>query len=158
MHHYSLPIVPFLVVAIVSTLAANRSWLRKGKSIILWMLAILFLGLTLRLALIDNKGYLFDWSNWQATQEAIAQVKTKGSVLTTHEIAPHVTHRPVVKFYRSPPVNASKFDYILLNLEHASLRVENTAPGLVEQLERDKRFQLTYQKDKVYLFEKLRNS
>ncbi|MFN7808472.1 MAG: hypothetical protein ACK54M_06760, partial [Pseudanabaena sp.] len=94
---------------------------------------------------------------WQANNEAIALVKNKkGSILTTHEIAPHVTHREQVKMaFSDIPHNLEAFEYILLNTRHAGYRSDrNYALSLVEQAKKIPSFKLEYQKDDVYLFTK----
>ena len=153
-HHYSLPILPFLLVAAISSLAAGRGWLQSGRAIALWSL-VAFLALA-KFGYFGSK-YLESFDTWQATREAIAQVQTPGGVLTTHEIAPHLTHRRVVKFtdVNSPPANFTEFDYILLNLRHPGWNSNpDFAAGLANQLKNTQEFNLSYQHDDVYLFKK----
>ena len=153
-HHYSLPILPFLLVAAISSLAAGRGWLQSGRAIALWSL-VAFLALA-KFGYFGSK-YLESFDTWQATREAIAQVQTPGGVLTTHEIAPHLTHRRVVKFTdaNSPPANFTEFDYILLNLRHPGWNSNpDFAAGLANQLKNTQEFNLSYQRDDVYLFKK----
>lgn len=195
-HHYSLPILPFLIVAVISSLAAGRGWLRNGRLIVLWSLVAF-----LALAKYGYFGsiYLDSLDTWQATREAIAQVQngnkadavlrqrvsggiippenalkesifpqtapeysdrflpTQGGVLTTAEVAPHLTHRPLVKLTdtNSPPTNIAEFDYVLLNVRHPGwLSNQEFAASLVNQLKNAQEFQLSYQRDDVYLFTK----
>ena len=100
--------------------------------------------------------YLQSLDTWQATNEAIALVKTQGSTLTTHEIAPHVTHRPQVKLaFSNLKPNLEEFDYILLNTRHAGWQSDRDyALNLVAQSKRTPSLKLDYQKDDVYLFTK----
>lgn len=154
-HHYSLPILPFLIVAAISSLAAGRGWLRSGRAIALWSL-IAFLALA-KFGYFGSK-YLESVDTWQATTQAIAQVQTNGGVLTTHEIAPHLTHRKKIKFTdaNSPPANLAEFDYILLNLRHPGWKSNpDFAASLVNQIKTTQEFTQPYQRDDVYLFKKL---
>lgn len=151
-HHYSLPILPFLLVAVISSLAANRAWLRNSRLITLWSLVAF-----LALAKYGYFGsiYLDSLDTLQATKQAIAQVTTKGSVLTTAEIVPHLTHRQLIKLTdaNSPPANLTQFDYVLLNVRHPGwLSNSEFATSLVNQLKSTQEFQLSYQQDDVYLF------
>lgn len=153
-HHYSLPIVPFLLVAVISSAAANRSWLRSGRLITLWSLVAF-----LALAKYGYFGsiYLNSLDTLQATRQAIAQVQTKGGVLTTAEIAPHLTHRQLIKLTdaNSPQADLTQFDYVLLNVRHPGwLSNSEFATSLVNQLKNTQEFQLSYQQDDVYLFTK----
>ncbi len=154
-HQYSLPILPFLILALISSLAANKSWLRNPRTILIWALvAFLALG-----------KYGFFWSRylrsidtWQATREAIALVETKEAVLTTHSIFPHLTHRQKIQFVDDlsggvPDLN--KFKYILLNVRHPDgSRNPKFAASLVNQLKNNKLFEIVKERDEVYLFVK----
>ncbi|MGK7875885.1 MAG: DUF2079 domain-containing protein [Xenococcaceae cyanobacterium] len=154
-HHYSLPILPFLLLAVISTLAAGGGWLRSRRLIILWAL-IAFLALA-------KFGYF--WSiyleridTWKAMREAVSLVPTKGSVLTSDYIAPHLTHRPVVKLALegSESMDLSQFDYVLLNVRHRGMaNSQEIAASLVDRLKQAPEFQLTYEQDEVFLFEKV---
>lgn len=153
-HHYSLPIVPFLLVAVISSLAAGCGWLRNGRLITLWSLVAF-----LALAKYGYFGsiYLDSLDTLQATQQAIAKVQTQGGVLTTAEIAPHLTHRQLIKLTdaNSPPNDLTQFDYVLLNVRHPGwLSNSEFATSLVNQLKNTQEFQLSYQQDDVYLFAK----
>ncbi|NMF61922.1 hypothetical protein DP113_06845 [Brasilonema octagenarum UFV-E1] len=153
-NQYSLPAVPFLVLAVISSLAIGQGWLRNKRKIVMWSI-VAFLALA-------KYGYF--WSiylnsldTWQATRQAVTLVQTKGSVLTTAQIAPHLTHRPVVKLTsaKSPPANLAEFDYILLNLSHPGwLSDREFATNLVESLKKTQLFELRYHQDGVHLFVK----
>ncbi|MCA6621725.1 MAG: DUF2079 domain-containing protein [Pseudanabaena sp. M165S2SP1A06QC] len=154
-NHYPLPILPFLIlVAIhsIDTFTTNKKW--GYKFIIFWL--VLSFATMSRLNLFLGE-YLYTLDTWQANNEAIALVKNKkGSILTTHEIAPHVTHREQVKMaFSDIPHNLEAFEYILLNTRHAGYRSDrNYALSLVEQAKKIPSFKLEYQKDDVYLFTK----
>ncbi|MFQ4143235.1 DUF2079 domain-containing protein [Chlorogloeopsis sp. ULAP02] len=153
-HQYSLPILPFLFVAVIQAFANQYAWIQKSRTILLYCL-VAFLALA-------KYGYFWtiyldSLDTWQATREAIALVQTKGGVYTTAEIAPHLTHRPLLKFTdaNSPPADLTKFEYILLNVRHPGwLSNRDFATNLVNQLQNTELFQLSYQHDDVYLFVK----
>ena len=166
-HQYSVPILPFLLVAVISSLAYSNQ--QKGKTvferlplpnyplprvIVIWSL-IAFLALA-------KYGYF--WTIYlkgidtlPATKEAISLVETKGSVLTTAQIAPHLAHRPVVKLTQAhaPPANLAEFDYVLLNLRYPGWMSDREfVKNLVTKLKNTPQFQLKYQRDDIYLFTK----
>ncbi|MEG4627745.1 DUF2079 domain-containing protein [Microcoleus sp. w1-18aA5] len=166
-HQYSVPILPFFLVAVISSLAASNQ--QKGKTIfdrlplanyplprviVIWSL-IAFLALA-------KYGYF--WSIYlngldtlPATREAISLVETKGSVLTTAQIAPHLAHRPVVKLTlaNAPPANLAEFDYVLLNLRYPGWMSDKAfVENLITKLKNTPQFQLKYQRDDIYLFTK----
>ena len=152
-HQYSLPILPFLILAVISSLAANKSWLRNPKIIVIWALvAFLALG-----------KYGFFWSrylrsidNWQATREAIALVETKEAVLTTHSIYPHLSHRSKIQFVddlSGGVPDLAQFQYILLNVRHPDgTRNPEFAANLIDQLKDNQLFELVKERDEVYFF------
>ena len=164
-HQYSVPILPFLLVAVISSLAYSNQ--QKGKTIfdrlplpnyplprviVIWSL-IAFLALA---------KYGYYWTIYlngidtlPATKEAISLVETKGSVLTTAQIAPHLAHRPVVKLTQAhaPPANLAEFDYVLLNLRYPGWMSDREfVKNLVTKLKNTPQFQLKYQRDDIYLF------
>jgi len=166
-HQYSVPILPFLLVAVISSLAASNQ--QKGKTIfdrlpipnyplprviVIWSL-IAFLALA-------KYGYF--WTIYlkgidtlPATREAISLVETKGSVLTNFQIAPHLAHRPVVRLTHAnaPPANLAEFDYVLLNLRYPGWMSDREfVKNLVTKLKNTPQFQLKYQRDDIYLFTK----
>jgi len=164
-HQYSIPILPFLLVTVISSLAASNQ--QKGKTIfdrlpipnyplprviVIWSL-IAFLALA-------KYGYF--WTIYlngidtlSATKEAISLVETKGSVLTSAQIAPHLAHRPVVKLTQAdaPPANLTEFDYVLLNLRYPGWMSDRAfVENLITRLKNNPQFQLKYQRDDIYLF------
>lgn len=151
-HQYSLPILPFLLLVVIATVAANKAWLKRPKWIITWSL-IWFLAL-------GKYGYF--WSlylnsldTWKATREAIALIETNGAVLTTSPIAPHLTHRQQIKLaiYGSESLDLEQFNYILLNQRHPGW---GSSPELIDdflkKLDLAPQFELKYQQDQVFLF------
>ncbi|MBD2520687.1 DUF2079 domain-containing protein [Nostoc sp. FACHB-973] len=154
-HQYSLPILPFLMLAVISTLAAGKGWLKNKKAIILWSV-ITFLALA-KFTYFGGR-YLNSIDNWQAAKEAITQVKTKGSVYTTIQISPHLSQRKFIKVVNndSSIIDLKTFDYILLNVRHPGLgSTPEVATKLVNQIKNNQDFYLTYQQDDVYVFVKI---
>ena len=176
-HQYSVPVLPFLFLAAIESLAARRGWCQSPRKIVSHSLSqaiahllrrewcqaprtIILWSLLAFLALAKygyfGSIYLNSLDTRQATQTAIAQVKS-GAVLTTAEIAPHLTHRRLVRFTdaTSLPTNLAKFNYVLLNQRHPGwLSNSEFATKLVEQLKNAPEFHLSYQRDDVYLFAK----
>ncbi len=152
--HYSLPAIPFLVLAVIANLAAGRAWLRNQKAIILWSL-LGFLALA-KFGFFASQ-HLKYLDNWQATREAIALVSSPENLLTTEHIAPHLSHRKLIKckFANSPQHDLNTFDYIFLNVRHPGWSdTSESAIGLVNLLKNQPKFQLKYQRDDVFLFVK----
>lgn len=153
--HYSLPAIPFLILVLIASLAAGKAWLKQRRTIILWSLIwFIIFG---KFGFFSSK-YLHNIDNWAATKEAIALVKTKDSVLTTDIITPHLTHRELISFkYNSSQdiAELNKFHYILLNVRHPGWAASpESLSNLVNILKNQSSFNLEYQQNDVYLFEK----
>ena len=149
-HQYSLPILPFLLLSAIASLAAGDVWLRS-QWIRLWSLVAF-----LAFAKFGYFGslYLETLDTWQATREAVALVPPQGSVLTTSAIAPHLTHRPFVALATEETVELNQFEYILLNRRHPGWASSpEIMASLVERLAQSP-WQQRYQRDDVFLFAK----
>ncbi|OCQ95320.1 hypothetical protein BCD67_02440 [Oscillatoriales cyanobacterium USR001] len=167
-HQYSLPLLPFLLLAVIATLV-DREKIGQNpiklpitnyqlpkfiitKFIIIWSL-VTFLALA-------KYGYFWtiyldSLDTWQATKNAITLVKTSGNVLTTANIAPHLSHRKVINLtnVNAAPKNLADFDYVLLNIRHPGWNSnQEFANSLVNQLKNNPEFKLSYDRDGVYLF------
>ncbi|WP_325078597.1 DUF2079 domain-containing protein [Sphaerospermopsis aphanizomenoides] len=153
-HQYSLPALPFLILAVIASLAHGKGLLQNKRGIIIWSL-ITFLCLA-KFTHFTGK-YLEFTDNWQATRQAISLITTKGSVYTTAQIAPHLSHRDLIKFtdVGSPNQDLNIFDYILLNVRHPGWASNKEfATELVSQLTNNPEFKLEYKNNDVYLFTK----
>ncbi|MBD2164533.1 DUF2079 domain-containing protein [Calothrix membranacea FACHB-236] len=149
--HYSLPALPFLMVAIIASLASGKTWIKQNRVIILWSLVgFLVLG---KWGLFTSR-YLRNVDNWQATKDAIALIKTPDSVFTTDVITPHLTHRELISFkYNLNDLN--NYHYILLNLRHPGWAASaEDYQILYNKLQTQPEFKLQYQREDVYLFRK----
>jgi len=155
-HQYSLPIVPFVFLVVISYLQSTPSLHRlinyRGYRMILCWAVLAFLILS-RLSFFFGS-YYNSIDTLQSTREAIAKIHSNESVLTTAEIAPHLTHRSSINFTNTDSSkNVDRFHYVLLNTRHPGwMSSKQIATDLVNQLSNDKQFQLNYQKDDVYLF------
>lgn len=149
--HYSLPVIPFLMLALIASIAADTAWVKQRKSIILWSL-FWFLALG-KFGFFTSK-YINNLDNLQATKEAISLIKTQDSVLTTDIITPHLTHRQQISFkYKINELN--NFHYILLNTRHPGwAATAEDYDNLTKELKKNSDFNLKYQRDNVYLFQK----
>ncbi|PSB35862.1 hypothetical protein C7B82_00150 [Stenomitos frigidus ULC18] len=151
-HQYSVPILPFLLLAVIAALAANKSWVRSQRGIILWAL-IGFLALA-KFGYFGDR-YLAKVNTWQATRAAIAQVQTTGSVLTNPQTAPHLTHRAVIRLATDQfnPATLNDFSYVLLDTRYPGMSCsKETMSHLLKQAQQSSSHELTYQRDDVYLF------
>jgi uncharacterized membrane protein len=116
-HQYSLPLLPFLILVVISTLSIGKGLVRKKRLIIIWSL-VTFLSLA-KFTHFGGK-YLASLDTWAATNAAIAQVKTQGSVYTTAQISTHLNHREFIYFTNAnaPSIDLNTFEYVLLNVRH----------------------------------------
>ncbi|MEN9226721.1 MAG: DUF2079 domain-containing protein, partial [Thermostichus sp. DRC_bins_24] len=156
-HHYALPIIPFLVLTVIESFRVNRAWIPLSKVGLIWSL-LAFLALA-KYGFFGSI-YLTSLDTWQATRQALSLVGSKGGVLTTHEISPHLTHRAIIDFTDENKTSLEvgspqwdPFDYVLLNSRHPGWRSSRAfSDALVLNLQQADHFQLLYQQDEVYLF------
>ena len=175
-HQYSVPILPFLMVAVISSLASDNrylgdffwSYLFKSLRIFIkihdykqYLEKLILVGAVVSFLCLAKFGYFWsiylqDLDTWKANKIAISQIKNMpGSVLTTANLAPHLTHRPLVKFTNidAPPPDLSRFDYVLLNIRHPGWKSDpEFAEALAHKLTKMPEFQLSFSQDEVYLF------
>ncbi|MEC4803744.1 MAG: DUF2079 domain-containing protein [Jaaginema sp. PMC 1079.18] len=155
-HQYSVPILPFLLLIIILNLAHNSSLLKKSKSILIWCFLCFLI-----LAKYTSFAKYFDiLGEWDATRQAVAQIETKGCVLTTSEIAPHLTHRQGLYLlsHDVPSLETlEQYQYVLLSLRHPGYGSSlDIAQQTLERIETMPDFSLQFEQDEVYLF--LQNS
>ena len=90
-----------------------------------------------------------------ATNNAITYVKTKGGVLTDNRLAPHFTHRSIVKLLnQTEPDNLDEFDYVVLNLRHPWPDTEEAGIILSKNLQNQEEWELSYQQNDVIVFQR----
>ncbi|BBA79088.1 hypothetical protein RGRSB_0513 [cyanobacterium endosymbiont of Rhopalodia gibberula] len=151
-HQYSLPILPFLLLSNIYTLAAKKEIIKRHKIIIIWSL-ITFLVLA-KYNYFGSK-YLEQLDTLLAMKQGIKLVPPQVKVLTSPQIAPHLTHRPVVKLgiKGAESIDINNFDYILLNVHHPSWpKSKKTVIDLVKKLKENTKFISIYEQDNVFLF------
>jgi uncharacterized membrane protein len=129
---------------------------RVSKLLILWAL--------LTFLILAKYGYFWtvylkSGDTWQATRQAINLVQTKGSVLTDNSLAPHLAHRSNLKLLHqvANQRNLQEFDYILLNLRHPWPDTQEVAVSVTSELKGSDEFKISYQRDDVFLFQRIRN-
>ncbi len=155
LHQYSLPVIPFLVVFAIATLSQQTAWIRRPRWIMLWSI-VSFVALA-KYGFFTGK-YLTRLDQLPAMQAAIAQVKsTRDPVLTTSYFVPHLTHRSGLEYTKTfaPPTTLEPYQSILLNLQDPGW---GSTPELTQQVfervQHDPQFQLTWMRDRIYLFQR----
>ncbi len=154
-HQYSLPLLPFLLLSVIATLAAGKGWFRHPKGIIIWAL-IAFLALA-KYGYFTAK-YLEQIDTLPAMRQATLLVPEQRALLVSPQISPHLTHRNHVKLIikANEPFAIAEYDSILLNARYPGWESsQETVVNLLNQLQQDANFKLHYQKDDVWLFEKV---
>ncbi len=150
-HQYSIPILPFLLLSIIATLAANKGLFRNPKYIIIWsFIAFLALG---KYGYFTSR-YLEQIDTLSAMREAVKLVPAEVKVLTSPQISPHLTHRSIIKLAIKDrePIDVEEFDYILLNTRYSGWEnSQETVNNIVNQLKQNKNFRLEYEKNGVVL-------
>lgn len=155
-HHYSLPIFPFIIVWLIHSLKEyqqenKRRWLKP--KILIVSAIISFFALAKYDFFITR--YFPNLPNLPSLYTAVSLVKTKESVLTTANIAPHLAKRQTIKLI-SKDCPSEKyndiFKYIVLDLINNKSEL---IPDLIYQLKNSSNFKLVYETDNVFLFVKV---
>ncbi|MBD1842007.1 DUF2079 domain-containing protein [Cyanobacteria bacterium FACHB-63] len=150
-NQYALPILPFLMVMAITTVATQR---RRSRVILVWSL-IGFLALA-KFGYFGSR-YLDRVSILSETYAAIAQITTKEPVLTTSYVVPHLAHRTTIDYLKlsEPATNLNDFKYVLLNPAFPGWASSSQlVQQILSQVQANPDFELRYQKSSVYLFVK----
>ncbi|MGF1494794.1 MAG: DUF2079 domain-containing protein [Microcoleaceae cyanobacterium] len=169
-HQYSVPVIPFLITIMIASIASNHQFY-LGKYLHLHLQKVeCHLSETLHRFIIISSivGFVclakfgYFWSiyleqidTWSACRAAISLVTTQDGLLTTSNLASHLSQRQLIRFTNidDPPQDLSRFKYVLLNIRHPGWKsTSKFSKNLVTQLEQSPNFHLTYQQDDVYLF------
>ena len=151
-HQYSLPIFPFLLVAVIAALAAGHTWWQRRRWIVLWSLLAF---VVIQSFYSYNFRYLKAIDTWQATRQAIAQIPPhQGGVIADNYLGAHLSQRPYINlpYPRILNKNLSQIDYVLLNLRHPFSVDRDEVQKVFQRMQKRRDFQLTYEQDEVYLF------
>ncbi len=159
-HQYSLPIIPFLFVWLIYSLAyiekkQKRPWL-SPRLLIIWSI-ISFLSLAKYGYFYERYFPLIPYNNF--VRHGINLIPPQARVLTSSYIANHLSHRISIQVIRVPKhlteIELSSFDYILISLKHLDHpMVQEDAQKIIEKLSILPKFSLIYQNNSVYLFYK----
>lgn len=159
-HQYSLPIIPFLFVWLVASVAylikhRQRRWLSR-RVLILWS-AVAWLALA-------KYGYFWTryaslYANVSAVRGAIGLVEPEARVLTSGYIAPHLSHRSTLILLNddahAQQIAQHELDTVLIAMQHLGrATLPQVAEATIEKLIKSPEFDLVYHQQDVYLFEK----
>jgi len=153
---YSVPILPFLLLAILSAWTAGRiQWRRRW--ILAWSLAGFFALAKYGYFWTD---YLDTLDTWQASREAIALIQTQGPVLAPARLVPHLTHRKTIQLPR-PELDLDtlvNYEYIVLDLRHPGFASSAEAvAAITARLATEPSFFVRHWRDDVVLYEQFEN-
>ncbi|MCC0178357.1 DUF2079 domain-containing protein [Waterburya agarophytonicola K14] len=158
-HHYSLPIIPFLFVWLIDSLGYlkrydYRQWLSR-RLLIIWAI-IGFLTLA-KFSYFWTR-YLPLMPNARIVDRAISLIKPEDKVLTTGFVAPHLSHRPIIKLLEGDwdlaRIKQEDLDTVLIAMQHLSAATpEEKAIALKVQLGNSPEFNLVYHQQDVFLFQ-----
>lgn len=157
MFQYSLPVVPFLLVVAIATMAAKQG-LSRWRGVIALCLVLGFVRFS---AFRKVDTYFRELTNLETKQAAIDLVQPNASVLTVMNVAPHLSQRSQIRTATIAfdaatgfdPADLTDYDAVLLDMRYPGY----SAPAfflanIFNQVQADSRFQTTYQQDGVYLF------
>lgn len=151
--HYSLPIFPFIIVWLIYSIKEykqenKKHWLKPKIIIVSAIISFLLLAkydffVTRYLPNLSNLLYLY---------KAVNLVTTKESVLTTFNIAPHLSKRQNIKLIDKNwdlQKGNEVFKYIIIDLKNNNFEFNSS---LVLKLKSNSTYKLMYESNGVYLF------
>ena len=159
-HQYALPIIPFLFVWLVASVAylqkhRLRNWL-SPRWLILWSL--------MAWMALAKYGYFWTryaplYSNIDAVNGAIELVDDDARVLTSGYVAPHLSQRPVLMLFDNDThmteIARHNLDTVLIAKQHLGLGTsQQVANRIIENLLESFEFKLIYHQQDVFLFRK----
>jgi len=160
-YQYSLPILPFLILSVITTLANGRGLLQKHRRLVLIWSLVGFVSMSHYYKIPPY--FVKAFSSGQATREAIAHLPPEARVAADRFITPHVCHRTQIRLidrhyvadrhYMETEMEDS--DYFLIDLDLAKGKDTNYLKSLVQKTQENPAFQIIYQQDQVYLFKRL---
>lgn len=152
---YSVAVIPFLFLAVGPTLSV-ASWWRRPIVVIAWALVAF-------VTMVNFQGiYVAQFRPERVesrlrVKEALRLIQTDGGVLTTNDIAPHVSERREV-YLAIRGFDESvlqRVDYVLLNVKHPGLYSSaQFATSLVTRLQADRNYCERYMLGDVHLFQR----
>ena len=152
---YSIAVVPFLFLAAGPTLSLASRW-RRPIVVIAWALVafgtmVNFQGIYVAMFRAERV------ESRNRVTAALRLIRTDGGVLTTNDIAPHVSERREVYLaIRGFDENVlQRVDYVLLNVQHPGLYSSpQFAASLVTRLQGDRNYCERYALGDVHLFQR----
>jgi uncharacterized membrane protein len=163
-HHYSLPIFPFVLLWFIHSLSHyqqqhKRQWLNP-RLIIIWA-AIIFLALAKYDYFVTR--YLSGLSNINSVRAAVDLVQPQERVLSTTHIGPHLSHRPILKIINKnldiEQTNSNTFDCIIVDLQHPGRGISpELMTNWLERLKKSPELKLSYQQEGVFVFKRVSNN
>ncbi len=158
-HQYSLPIIPFLFLWLIASLAylkqhRQRNWLSR-RLLITWSV----------IAWLALAKYGFFWTNYAAlspnigaVRGAVNLVEPDDRVLTSGYISPHLSHRPQLLLLNQDitvkRIEKLDLDTVLIAKQHLG---QDISPQAADQLIKDllsANFASVYQQQDVFLLKK----
>lgn len=159
-HQYSLPIIPFLFIWLIYSISEfsklkKRSW-AYPKILLIWSICA-FLALA-KYGYFPSRYFPLIPYN-RSVREAMTQIDTQGSVLTSSYIANHLSHRSHIYLIRSDAykeqISTYPYQYILVSFHHLDTPMTlEEAKGLLLDLKENDSYNAIYEDvDKqVFLF------
>jgi uncharacterized membrane protein len=154
-HQYSLPIVPFLILATMIAWSQGQSGFKQRRWIVLWSL-LAFVCLAKHSYIVIR--YLDRFNAIGELHQAIALVQPHSRLLTTNQLGPHLTHREYLRLTTKQVAieNLAQFDEILIDGNHPDSSSDAaTLKRYITMAEADQAWELVYARGDLVLFRRV---
>jgi uncharacterized membrane protein len=161
-YQYDVPILPFVFLAIIAAMGAQKTWFKQGRQILIWCCLLIMLGAALRSIKPHMVAQPYGWAEIQADYRALAYVRPDSKVLSTGTFQPHLSHRPIIGIFPRHEGyggigldhdNPDKYDQIILSMYRRTEEENQMIQKLINRLNQDRNFKLIYQDKGTYLFD-----
>lgn len=151
-NHYSLPVVPFLFLAVVAATASGQARLRERRWLLLW--ALISFAILARYPRVV--GYFANLDSLSAQRAAVRVIgREEAGVVADTCFVPHVSQRSYVDTLAAmdnPSALKADVHYVLVNLHRPCDLSREQAERLAGQLRQTPDFQVVLERDGVVLF------
>jgi hypothetical protein len=160
-YQYSLPILPFLILAVIDSMAKRQEFLQRQRQLgRIWSYLAVVCSLVGFMWLADYQKIPFYGNEvfaGQSTRAAIAHLPPEAKVLADRYTTPHVCHRSEIWAVNRKSLDAdlALSNYVLIDLAHAIGRDAEYVKALIPRMQNDPAFQINYHQGQTYLFRRI---
>ncbi|MBD2080322.1 DUF2079 domain-containing protein [Leptolyngbya sp. FACHB-17] len=142
---YALPLLPFLMLIAIATVANPPKWLPSRRAILAWSIVGLFI--------LGKYGYFTFYirrmDTWAASRAAIALIREDDRVLADARLVPHLSHRKVIEQLGRQQLEP--YDAVLINAKRVWAVRRSMSEAEIQQLQQTYGLKQVFAQDGIVL-------